>query len=82
MRHLSRKVVLVVTGIATALMLINVTNRTVIDKTGLAGLYDIKLEWAPVLTTAIEEQLGLRLVSTKAPLEVLVIDHVERPSEN
>ena len=41
-----------------------------------------KLEWAPVLTTAIEEQLGLRLVSTKAPLEVLVIDHVERPSEN
>ena len=44
MRHLSRKVVLVVTGIATALMLINVTNRTVIDKTGLAGLYDIQLE--------------------------------------
>ena len=104
MRHLSRKVVLVVTGIATALMLINVTNRTVTDKTGLTGLYDIKLEWAPdtlqavpptadgppvvpaptgpVLTTAIEEQLGLRLVSTKAPLEVLVIDHVERPSEN
>jgi len=85
-------------------MLINVTKRTVIDKTGLAGLYDIKLEWAPdtlqavpltadgppvvaapagpVLTTAIEEQLGLRLLSTKAPLEVLVIDHVERPSEN
>jgi uncharacterized protein (TIGR03435 family) len=86
-------------------MLINVTNRTVIDKTGLAGLYDIKLEWAPdtlqspvsptadsppvvsaptgpALTTAIEEQLGLRLVSAKAPLEVLVIDHVERPSEN
>jgi len=82
MRHLSRKVVLVVTGIATALMLINVTNRTVIDKTGLAGLYDIKLEWAPVLTTAIEEQLGLRLLSTKAPLEVLLIDDVERPSEN
>jgi uncharacterized protein (TIGR03435 family) len=32
--------------------------------------------------TAIQEQLGLKLESTKAPVEVLVIDHIERPSEN
>jgi len=37
---------------------------------------------APDLFTAFQEQLGLKLESTKAPAEVLVIDHVEKPSEN
>jgi uncharacterized protein (TIGR03435 family) len=36
----------------------------------------------PDLYTAIQQQLGLKLESTKAPVEVLVIDHVEKPSEN
>jgi uncharacterized protein (TIGR03435 family) len=36
----------------------------------------------PDLFTAIQEQLGLKLESTKAPVDVLVIDHVERPSAN
>ena len=36
----------------------------------------------PGLFTAIEEQLGLRLEAQKIPTAVLVIDHVERPSEN
>jgi uncharacterized protein (TIGR03435 family) len=36
----------------------------------------------PDLFSAIQEQLGLKLQSTKAPVEVLVIDHVEKPSEN
>jgi uncharacterized protein (TIGR03435 family) len=36
----------------------------------------------PSLFTAIQEQLELRLESGKGPVEVLVIDHVERPSEN
>jgi uncharacterized protein (TIGR03435 family) len=36
----------------------------------------------PGLYTAIQERLGLKLVSTKAPVDVLVIDHIEMPSEN
>jgi uncharacterized protein (TIGR03435 family) len=77
--------------------------RSVINKTGLTGRYDIDLRCAPgsgqapfyeadqaqppdastpSLFTAIQEELGLRLVSTRAPVEVLVIDHIERPSEN
>jgi len=36
----------------------------------------------PSLFTAIEEQLGLKLISTKGPGEVLVIDHIEQPSPN
>jgi uncharacterized protein (TIGR03435 family) len=36
----------------------------------------------PDLFTAMQEQLGLKLVSTKAPVDVLVIDHVEKPSAN
>ena len=36
----------------------------------------------PALFTGLQEQLGLRLLSTKGPVEVLVIDHIENPSEN
>jgi uncharacterized protein (TIGR03435 family) len=83
--------------------------RTVLDKTGLKGTYDITLLWTPEddqgsmvsgaeggrqgsgpaadssgasIFTAIQEQLGLKLESQKGQVEGLVIDHVERPSEN
>ena len=66
----------------------------VIDKTGLSGQFDFTLEWTlgginappdatgPSIFTAVEEQLGLKLTSGKGPVEVIVIDHVERPSDN
>ena len=69
-------------------------NRTVLDKTELAGMYNFELTWtrddapaaedtaAPSLFIALGEQLGLRLVATKAPVETLVVDHVEMPTEN
>jgi len=65
--------------------------RIVVDKTGLRGAYDWTLEWAPdgatesggpSLFTAVREQLGLRLEAQKGPMETLVIDSVQRPSEN
>jgi uncharacterized protein (TIGR03435 family) len=37
---------------------------------------------APAISTAMQEQLGLKLESSKGPVDILVIDHVERPSEN
>ena len=69
--------------------------RTVIDKTGLTGQFDLALEWTPdtgsaaapppggvTIFTALQEQLGLRLQSTRTPLDVLVIDSVERPTSD
>jgi uncharacterized protein (TIGR03435 family) len=62
--------------------------RMVLDKTGLTGAYDFTLKSSngaaegPSLFTAMEEQLGLKLVSEKAPLEVIVVDQIERPGEN
>jgi len=85
-----------------------ITGRNVIDKTGLTGKYDIKLNWtpdesqaglgggpdgahgpeaasadsAPPLFIAIQEQLGLKLESQKGPVEVVVVDHIAKASEN
>lgn len=69
----------------------NRLGRIVVDRTGLSESYDFTLEWspdetsnssAPSLVTALQEQLGLRLEPQKSPVEVLVIDSLQRPSEN
>ena len=66
-----------------------VAGRNVVDKSGLAGAYDFELEFTPdqaadttgpSLFTAMNEQLGLKLESQRAPVEVLVIDRVEKPT--
>jgi len=70
-------------------------DRPVVNQTGLNGQFNFTLHWmADILRnsddgaddvsifTAVGEQLGLHLRTAKAPVEVLVIDHVERPSEN
>jgi uncharacterized protein (TIGR03435 family) len=70
--------------------------RTAVDKTGLTDRYDFELRWRqdttspsempdssePSIFTALQEQLGLKLKSARAPLDILVIDQVEMPSEN
>ena len=80
-------------------------NRSVLDKTGLAGRFDVRLKWSvdptvpglnddkggifpladnagPTIFVALQEQLGLRLQAGVGPVDVLVIDHVERPAQN
>jgi uncharacterized protein (TIGR03435 family) len=70
----------------------------VIDKTDLHGYYNYTLKWAPEdlqsagdktnspsgpsIFTAVQEQLGLKLEPAKVPAQVLIIDSIERPSEN
>ena len=77
-----------------ALMLQLHVDRPVVDQTGVKGRYDFRLQWTvdeaqaadldapPGLFTAIQEQIGLKLEPAKAPVDVLVIDHVEKPSPN
>jgi uncharacterized protein (TIGR03435 family) len=80
--------------------------RTVVDRTGLTGNFDLDLSWTPdqmppalsgapppgapplapidpngpSIFTALQEQLGLKLESTKGPVDVVVIDSVEQPT--
>jgi len=79
-----------------ARLLRTAAGRLVIDKTGLKGSYSISLpinimsmrglqtpdDSAPSIFTALQEQLGLKLESSHAMRETLVIDHIERPTEN
>jgi uncharacterized protein (TIGR03435 family) len=64
------------------------TGRPVVDRTGLTGRFDFTLTWAPEgstgtdapsIFTAVQEQLGLRLVPARGPVDVLVVDAAERP---
>jgi bla regulator protein blaR1 len=81
-----------------AQLLSGIVGRRVDDETGLTGIYEFTLEFlpestgfdapapanpnAPSLFTALQEQLGLRLESRRGPVEVLVIDSAEKPSDN
>lgn len=89
-----------------ARQLSQLTNRVVVDRTGLAGGYDIDLKFTPTpdqlplgapppgvelppidpdgpsLFAALEEQLGLKLETERGPVDVVVIDRIERPREN
>ena len=60
--------------------------RMVVDRTNLPGAFDIELMWndteEPPLFTALQEQLGLKLDSDRAPVDVLVIDSAKRPTED
>jgi uncharacterized protein (TIGR03435 family) len=71
-----------------------VDDRPLVDQTGLTGQYDFTLcytpddaqtadpDAAPGLFTALQEQLGLKFVPATVPVDVFVIDHVTKPSEN
>ena len=83
--------VLTLDGLARNLNSIGAADRIVVDRTGLTGKYEIDLRWAedvrqpsddPPLVTAIQEQLGLTLEPRTEQLPVMVLDHIERPSEN
>jgi uncharacterized protein (TIGR03435 family) len=81
---------------ALATELTNAIGRPVVNRTGLTGEFDIDLRYAaelnvvpdaqtsnrPGVATALQEQLGLRLEASRAPVEVLVIDRVAMPTEN
>jgi uncharacterized protein (TIGR03435 family) len=74
----------------------NILNAPVVDRTGLSGRFDFTLDpvkyasptpgvyenYGDLLLTAVREQLGFKVERQKASLEILVIDHVERPTEN
>ncbi len=71
------------------IFLSNAVERVVTDRTGLQGSYDIDIDWAaepgsdkPSIFTAVQEQLGLKLEFERAPVDVVVIDHIERPTED
>jgi len=81
-------------------LLARLLSETVVDRTGIEGVYDFEFKWtaddmdsstsstsngdpAPSLFTAVQETLGLRLQPQKVPVDIIVVDHVERvPAEN
>ena len=78
-------------------MLSNQTSRPVVDKTGLSGFFNFEFQFTsgnkradpdsndtgPSIFTAVEEQLGLKLVPEKDTVDILIVDHVEKvPTEN
>ena len=83
-------------ALATALQ--TTVDRPVVDQTGLSGRFDVEYSYspqpntpgvesvfgpdAPQLFVALEEQLGLKLESRRLTVPVLVIDSIDRPTDN
>lgn len=68
-------------------------DRFVVDNTGIKGRFNVQLTWTPhdlqdqgapgpTVFTALQEQLGLKLVPSKGPVPILIVDHLEKPSQN
>lgn len=84
--------------VSLAQVLTNFAGRPVKDMTGLSGKYDFSLQKSALpeqaqlaapdseagvsIFTSLQEQLGLSLEAMKGSVEILVIDHLERPAEN
>jgi len=76
----------------------DIVDWPVLDRTGLSGTFDMMLEFAmdnpdraragldmplgPSLAAALKEQLGLKMQSGKGSVEVVVLDHMQKPSDN
>ena len=74
-----------------AVLLTRLTEYPVIDETNTPGTFDVKLDWIAedkmsmpsAISEALQSQAGLKLEAKKGPVEVLIIDHVEKvPTEN
>lgn len=69
-----------------------VADRPVVDRTGIAGNFDIRLlcaidgypgaDTSPSVFDAVQSQLGLKLEPRTSPVEITIVDHVEKPTEN
>ena len=75
--------------IASSLASLPDVGRPVVDKTGLKGLFEFRLDYSvtpnedrPNIFTALKDQLGLKLEPSKGPVQFVVIDNLEKPSEN
>jgi uncharacterized protein (TIGR03435 family) len=91
-------------GLVTNTALLREVGRIVVDRTGLTGAFEGRLDWTPTdglqasnqldalspapapdgasIFTALQEQLGLKLVPSTGPVEVVVIDKIEHPTAN
>jgi uncharacterized protein (TIGR03435 family) len=77
---------------------LRIDERPIMDRTGLQGRFNFTLKFrdnpnadvggsaddgsAPALPAALQAQLGIKLVPENGPVQVVVIDRIERPSEN